>query len=178
MISHYKGKYPDIAESAFIATNAVITGDVKIGEKTNVWYFCSIRGDVAPTEIGERVSIQDNSVLHQSPDMPLIIEDGVVLGHNTVLHACKVRKNALIGMSSTVLDDAEVGEGAMIAAGSLVPPGKKIPPNSLAMGSPAKVVRELNETDIEEMNRIRETYVERGQYYKELEKEFFDKEER
>ncbi len=170
MIMPYKDKQPDIHETAFVAHSAIITGDVKVGDKTSIWYGCVIRGDVAPTVIGDGVNIQDNSIIHQSPEMPVAIEDGVTVGHNVVLHACKIRKNSLIGISSTVLDNTEIGEGTMVAAGSLVPPNKTIPPRSLVMGSPAKVVRELKEEEIKEMERIKEVYQERGQEYKELEK--------
>lgn len=166
MIHHYKNMKPEVADSAYIAKNATVIGDVKIGEESSVWFQTVIRGDVAPTRIGNRVNIQDLSLIHQSPNMPVIIEDDVTVGHQVTLHACTIRKNALVGMGATVLDGAEVGEGAFIGAGSLVTPGTKIPPNTLALGSPARVVRELNEKDLAEMKRIRETYVERGQYYK------------
>ncbi|TLS39032.1 gamma carbonic anhydrase family protein [Pseudalkalibacillus caeni] len=166
MLYSYKGKKPAIDKTVFIADYTTITGDVTIGEFSSIWYNTTIRGDVAPTVIGKNVNIQDNSVLHQSPDNPLIIEDGVTVGHQVILHSCKIRKNALIGMGSIILDGAEIGEGAFIGAGSLVPPGKKIPPNSMAFGRPAKVVRELNDHDISEMNRIRREYAEKGQYYK------------
>ena len=168
MIYPYKGKSPKIADSAFIADYVTITGDVIIGEETSIWFNTVIRGDVAPTVIGSRVNIQDNCVLHQSPNHPLIIEDGVSVGHQVILHSSLIRKNALIGMGSIILDGAEIGEGAFIGAGSLVPQGKKIPPNTLAFGRPAKVVRELTEEDRKEMDRIRREYVERGQYYKSL----------
>lgn len=168
MIYEYYGKKPKIAKSAFIAEYVAITGDVTIGEKTNIWFNTAIRGDVAPTYIGDRVSIQDNSVLHQSPNNPLIIEDDAVIGHMVILHSAIIRKNALIGMGSTILDNAEIGEGAFIGAGSLVPQGKKIPPNTLAFGRPAKVIREINEHDLKEMQRIRKEYEDRGQYYKSL----------
>ncbi|ADI25692.1 putative transferase ytoA [Geobacillus thermoleovorans CCB_US3_UF5] len=171
MIYPYKGKTPQIAASAFIADYVTITGDVVIGEETSIWFNTVIRGDVAPTVIGNRVNIQDNSILHQSPNNPLIIEDGVTVGHQVILHSAIVRKNALIGMGSIILDRAEIGEGAFIGAGSLVPPGKKIPPNTLALGRPAKVVRELTEDDIREMERIRREYVEKGQYYKALQQQ-------
>jgi carbonic anhydrase/acetyltransferase-like protein (isoleucine patch superfamily) len=168
MIYPYKGKSPKIAESAFIADYVTITGDVVIGEETSIWFNTVIRGDVAPTIIGNRVNIQDNSVLHQSPNNPLIIEDGVTVGHQVILHSAIIRKNALIGMGSIILDGAEIGEGAFIGAGSLVPQGKKIPPHTLAFGRPAKVIRELTEEDVREMERIRREYVEKGQYYKSL----------
>ena len=170
MIYPYKGKTPIIDDSAFIADYVTITGDVTIGPETTIWFNTVIRGDVAPTIIGSKVSIQDLSCLHQSPNNPLIIEDEVTIGHQVTLHSCTIRKGALIGMGSIILDGAEIGEGAFIGAGSLVPPSKKIPPNSLALGSPAKVVRELNDEDKADVQRIIREYVEKGQYYKSLQK--------
>ncbi|MFJ7665481.1 gamma carbonic anhydrase family protein [Lysinibacillus sp. NPDC097195] len=170
MIYPYKDKTPSIDPSVFIADFATITGDVTIGAETTIWFNTVIRGDVSPTIIGKRVSIQDLCCLHQSPKFPLIIEDEVTVGHQVTLHSCTIRKNALIGMGSIVLDGAEIGEGAFIGAGSLVPPGKIIPPNCLALGRPAKVVRELNAEDKADMERIVREYVEKGQYYKSLQK--------
>ncbi|MGM0903286.1 MAG: gamma carbonic anhydrase family protein [Bacillota bacterium] len=175
MIYPYNGKTPNIASSAFIADYVTITGDVEIGEESSVWFNSSIRGDVAPTIIGNKVNIQDNSVLHQSPGNPLILEDEVTVGHQVILHSCIIRKNALIGMGSVILDGAEIGEGSFIGAGSLVPQGKKIPPNSLAFGRPAKVVRELNDEDIKDMQRITREYAEKAQYYKSLQKNWDSK---
>lgn len=168
MIYPYNGKLPEIAESTFIADYVTITGDVKIGEQCSIFFNTVIRGDVAPTIIGDRVNIQDNSVLHQSPNNPLILEDDVTVGHQVILHSSIIRKEALIGMGTIVLDGAEIGEGAFIGAGSLVPQGKKIPPNTLAFGRPAKVIRELTDEDKKDMARIRREYVEKGQYYKSL----------
>ncbi|MCM3740175.1 gamma carbonic anhydrase family protein [Oceanobacillus luteolus] len=167
MIDHYQGVYPTIHESVFVAKNAVIIGDVTIDEESSIWFHVVIRGDLSPTRIGKRVSIQDLTVLHQSPNTPLIIEDDVTIGHQVTLHSSIIRKNALIGMGAIVLDGAEVGENAFVAAGSLVPPGKKIPPNTLYMGNPAKFARELTEADYQEMERVRKSYVEKGKYYKE-----------
>ncbi len=127
MILEYKGKIPNIHQHAFIAPDAVITGDVEIGEFTSVWFKTVIRGDVAPVKIGAYANIQDLSLLHQSPELPLIIEDYVTVGHQVTLHSAIIRKHALIGMGSIILDGAEIGEGAFIGAGSLVPPGKKNP---------------------------------------------------
>jgi carbonic anhydrase/acetyltransferase-like protein (isoleucine patch superfamily) len=167
----FEGIKPLIHETVFLAKGSVVSGNVVIGEYSNIWYNSVIRGDIAPTKIGNRVSIQDNSTLHQSPNNPLIIEDDVIVGHNAILHSCIVRKGALIGMGAIVMDEAEIGEEAMIAAGTLVPPGKKIPPRSLAVGSPAKVVRELSDADFKELQRIRQSYVDKGQYYKKIESE-------
>lgn len=99
-----------------------------------------------------------------------MIEDGVTVGHQVTLHSSVIRKHALIGMGSVILDEAEVGEGAFIGAGSLVPPGKKIPAGHLAFGRPAKVIRPLTDKDKQEMERIRKEYIEKGQYYKSLQK--------
>lgn len=170
MIYPFKDKMPKIDPSVFIADYATVTGDVTIGAETTIWFNTVIRGDVSPTIIGKRVSIQDLCCLHQSPKFPLIIEDEVTVGHQVTLHSCTIRKNALIGMGSIILDGAEIGEGAFIGAGSLVPPGKVIPPNSLALGRPTKVVRELNAEDKEDMERIVREYAEKGQYYKSLQK--------
>ena len=170
MIYPYKDKSPTIHPTAYIADYATITGDVTIGENTSIWVNTVRRGDVNKTIIGDRVSIQDLSCLHQSPAAPLIIEDEVTVGHQVTLHSCTIRKRALIGMGSIILDGAEIGEGAFIGAGSLVPPGKVIPPNSLAMGRPAKVVREVNAEDRADMDRIINEYVAKGQYYKSLQK--------
>lgn len=170
MIYPYKEKHPIISGSAFIADYVTITGDVTIGEESTIWYNTVIRGDIAPTVIGNRVNVQDNSVLHQSPNNPLIIEDEVTIGHQVLLHSCKIRKGALVGMGSIILDNAEIGEGAFIGAGSLVPPGKVIPPNTMAFGRPAQVIREVNEEDRKDMKRIVREYAEKGQYYKSIQK--------
>ncbi|WP_042354713.1 gamma carbonic anhydrase family protein [Bacillus rubiinfantis] len=168
MIYPYKDKYPIIADSAFIADYVTISGDVQIGEESSIWFNTSIRGDIAPTIIGKKVNIQDNCVLHQSPNNPLIIEDEATIGHQVILHSCIIRKQALIGMGSIILDSAEIGEGAFIGAGSLIPQGKIIPPHTLAFGRPAKVIRELTEEDKKEIARIYQEYARKGQYYKSL----------
>nr|WP_106780547.1 gamma carbonic anhydrase family protein [Lysinibacillus timonensis] len=170
MIYPYKDKNPIIDQTAYIADNVTITGDVTVGAETSIWFNTVIRGDVAPTIIGNRCSIQDLSCLHQSPGNPLIIEDEVTVGHQVTLHSCVIRKRALIGMGSIVLDGAEIGEGAFVGAGSLVPPGKKIPPNTLVMGRPAQIVREVTPEDRKDMDRIIYEYIEKGQYYKSLQK--------
>ena len=166
MIKSFKGQKPQIDQSCYIAENATLTGDITIGPKSSVWFNSVIRGDVAPTIIGEGVNIQDLCCLHQSPNQPLIIEDFVTVGHKVTLHSSIIRKHALIGMDSTILDGAEIGEYAFIGAGSLVPPGKKIPPHTLAFGRPAKVIRELTEDDYNELKRINASYIEKAEIYK------------
>lgn len=165
MIHHYQNKEPQIHETAFIAKNATIIGDVTIGEHSSIWFQTVIRGDVEPTRIGKRVSIQDLSLIHQSKNYPVTIEDDVTVGHQVTLHGCTIRKNALIGMGSIILDGAEIGEGAYVGAGSLVTQGTKIPPNTLAFGRPARVVREISEKDREEMKAILQSYLNKCDYY-------------
>lgn len=162
----YKGKRPSVHETAFVAPNATIIGDVEIGAYSSVWFNSVLRGDIAPIRIGNYSNIQDLSVLHESPDIPLIIEDNVTVGHKVTLHSCTIKKGALIGMDSTILDGAIIGENAFVGAGSLVTGGKEIPPNSLVMGRPAKFVRELTEEELEEMKRINKTYVDHIPHYK------------
>ncbi|RIN87943.1 gamma carbonic anhydrase family protein [Mammaliicoccus sciuri] len=166
MIKSFKGQKPQIDQSCYIADNATLIGDITIGPKSSVWFNSVIRGDVAPTIIGEGVNIQDLCCLHQSPNQPLIVEDFVTVGHKVTLHSSIIRKHALIGMDSTILDGAEIGEYAFIGAGSLVPPGKKIPPHTLAFGRPAKVIRELTEDDYNELKRINASYIEKAEIYK------------
>ena len=170
MIYPYKDKTPSYRSICFIADYTTITGDVTIGAESSIWFNTVIRGDVSATIIGRKVNIQDLCCLHQSPQFPLILEDEVTIGHQVTLHSCTVKKGALIGMGSIILDGAEIGEGAFIGAGSLVPPGKKIPPGMLALGSPVKVIRELNDDDREDMERIVREYAEKAQYYKGLQK--------
>src|SRR5690625_2415032 len=110
MIHQYKNNKPTIHPTAFIAHNATIIGDVTIEEKASIWFQTVIRGDVAHTHIGKRVNIQDLSLIHQSPDLPVIIEDDVTVGHQVTLHGCTIRKNALIGMGSIIMDGVEIGE--------------------------------------------------------------------
>ncbi|QDP40927.1 gamma carbonic anhydrase [Radiobacillus deserti] len=170
MIYEYKGKKPVLHETAYVSEDVVLTGDITVEEQASIWFKTVIRGDVAPVHIGKRSNVQDLSLIHQSPGMPVIIEDDVVIGHQVTLHSAIIRQGALVGMGSIVLDGAEVGEQAFIGAGSLIPPGKKIPPRTLALGSPAKVVRDLTEEDLEEIKRIKESYVEKAKYYKKLQK--------
>ncbi|WP_458414208.1 gamma carbonic anhydrase family protein [Schinkia sp. CFF1] len=166
MLYPYKNKMPKIDESAFIAPGARVIGEVTIGKESTIWFNAVLRGDEAPIIVGERCSIQDNSTCHLYEGQPLTIDDDVTVGHNVILHGCTIKKGALIGMGSTILDGAEIGEYTIIGANTLIPPGKKIPPRSLVVGSPGKVVRELNEKDYELLQLSVDTYVQKGKEYK------------
>ena len=131
----------------WVAPNAVVIGDVSLKKNASVWFGSVLRGDNDPIILGENSNIQDNSVCHTDDGMPLIIGDNVTVGHKVILHSCTVGDNSLIGMGSTVLNKAKIGNNCLVGANSLVTEGKEFPDNSLIVGSPAKVKREL--TDME-----------------------------
>ncbi|MCO6511234.1 MAG: gamma carbonic anhydrase family protein [Aridibacter famidurans] len=166
MIRDFQNTSPSIADTAFIAENAIIIGDVEIGEQAGIWYNCVLRGDVNYIRIGDRTNIQDATVIHvSSRDHPTIVEPDVVVGHTVTLHGCYVESGSLIGIGSVVLDGAHIGRDSLIAAGSLVTPGTEIPPGSFALGRPARVIREVTNEEIETQRRICEGYVELGSIY-------------
>ena len=175
IIMDYKGLSPKIDSSAWIAPGAAVIGDVKIGKDCSIWFGVVIRGDVHKIEIGDRVSIQDLSMIHvthyKKPDKsdgsPTIIGNDVTIGHKVMLHGCKIEDGCLIGMSATILDDAIIGKESIVGAGALVTKGKKFPPRSLILGSPAKVVRELSEDEVKELYASAKRYVKFMQAYKE-----------
>ncbi|WP_223590152.1 gamma carbonic anhydrase family protein [Neobacillus bataviensis] len=164
----FNGKSPAIHESVFVAPGAYLVGDVQIGKDSTVWFNAVLRADEGPIIIGERCSIQDNTTIHLYEGFPVIIEDDVTVGHNVILHGCKVGRNSIIGMGSTLLDNVEVGEECIIGANTLLAGGIKIPPRSLVVGSPGKVVRELNEKDLQLLKMSSESYVQKGKEYKEI----------
>lgn len=148
MLKDYKGQWPKIAPSAFIEDSAQIVGDVEIGEDSSVWFNAVVRGDVNYIRIGDRTNIQDGSIVHVThKTFPTLLEDDITVGHSVTLHGCVIRSRVLIGMGAIILDGAEVGSDCIIGAGALVTEGKKIPSGWLAIGSPAKPVRELTEKE-------------------------------
>ena len=170
-IIEFQGKKPKIDSSVFIAETAVIIGDVEIGAGSSIWYGTVIRGDVSSVRIGQNVNIQENSVIHESNDIPVIIEDNVTIGHMCTLHSCTIRKNSLIGMGSIILDGVDVGEGCLVGAASLLSGRKKYESGQLILGQPAKPVRNLTDEEKEEMKGNINTYVKNAQIYKEMQKD-------
>jgi gamma-carbonic anhydrase len=168
MIRPYRGVVPRIAQSAYIDSSAQVIGDVVIGERSSVWPNVSIRGDVNYIRIGDETNIQDNSVLHVDHDLyPCIIGNRVTVGHRVVLHGCEVADEALIGIGAIVLNGAKIGEGAVVAAGALVPEGMQIAPKMLAMGTPAKIRREITPEEQERFRNNCTNYVKISAVYKE-----------
>lgn len=157
----YRGARPRLAAGVFVAPTSSIVGDVEIGVESSVWYGAVIRGDVQPIRIGTRTSIQDNTVIHATRNWQATrIGDRVTVGHSVVLHGCTIADDVLVGMGAIVLDAAEVGEWVVLGAGSLVTARTRIPPGVLAMGQPAKPIRELRESEIEMIRSSAAAYVE------------------
>lgn len=160
LIESYKGVSPHIHPTAFIAGGVRVVGDVKIGMDSSVWFGSIIRGDVHSIRIGERTNIQDGCILHVTKGKwPLNLGDEITVGHRVTLHGCTVHSRCLIGMGALVLDGSEIGEGAIIGAGSVVTEGTKIPPRTLALGTPARVRRDITEEELENTIRLAGRYV-------------------
>jgi len=168
MIHAFKNMVPILGKNSWVAPSADVIGDVTCGEECSIWFGCVIRGDVHFIKIGDRVNIQDLSMIHvthykkadKSDGNPTIIGDDVTIGHRVMLHGCEIKNACLIGMSATILDGAVIGEESIVGAGSLVTKGKVFPPRSLIMGSPAKRIRELTNEEVKELYASASRYVE------------------
>ncbi len=150
---------PNIDSSAFIAKGAVVLGDVTIKKNCSIWYNATIRCTEAPITIGEGSNVQDNAVIHVSHNYPTTIGSYVTIGHGAIIHGCTIKDNALIGMGAIILNGAKIGKNCIIAAGALVPQNKVIPDNSLVMGSPGKVIRQVTEEEILKNKLNAEEYI-------------------
>lgn len=167
MIRDYKGNLPDIHPSAWVADNADVIGDVVLAEDASVWFQCLVRADVSRVRIGARTNIQDHCTVHVTRDgCPTIIHDDVTLGHRVVCHGAEIMAGALIGIGAILLDKAVVEEGALVGAMSLVTPGSVIPAGKLAMGQPARVVRDVSEEERRWMAETITEYVGYARDYK------------
>lgn len=167
MLYEYKGWRPVIHESAYLAPGSRIIGNVEIGESSSVWFNAVLRGDLAPIRIGARANIQDGCIGHVNDDQPLWIGDDVSVGHGAIIHGTIVGRGSLIAMGVTLLNGTEIGEYSLIGAGSLVTENTNIPPYTLALGTPAKVIRELTDSDLLRMKRTTESYIQKAKEYKE-----------
>ncbi|MHB1125629.1 MAG: gamma carbonic anhydrase family protein [Bacillota bacterium] len=165
MFLSFQGIRPHIAEGVFVAPGAWITGKVSIGKSSSVWFNTVIRGDAIHIHIGDNTNIQDNVAVHGEKDMPTTIGNRVTIAHNAVIHGCTIGDDAVIGIGAIVLNGAQVGQGTVIGAGAIVTEGSVIPPYSLAVGAPAKVVRELREDEKIRFGKLHEIYRERAQLY-------------
>ena len=162
MIKNFQNKQPQLGEDVYVSENAMVIGDVTLGDEVNIWFGAVLRGDMHYIKIGNRTNIQDNSVVHVTTGVsPTNIGNGVTVGHGAIIHGCTIEDDCLIGMGAILMDDAVIGAGSLIGAGALVPPNMKIPKNSLVVGSPGKVIRQITEVE-------REMILERPQEYIDL----------
>ena len=160
-------KKPVIPASCYIAENAVVIGDVTLGERVSVLFGAVLRGDNEPITIGDDSNVQDNVVLHADPGLPIRIGKGVTIGHQVMLHSCIIGDGTLIGIAAVVLNNAVIGRDCLVGAGAVVIENKSFPDRSVIFGSPAKAVREVTEDNVARMRYSAENYVERGAMYKE-----------
>jgi carbonic anhydrase/acetyltransferase-like protein (isoleucine patch superfamily) len=164
-----EGVYPAFGADCFIAPNATVVGDVIMGDQCSVWFNAVIRGDVNSIRMGNKVNVQDGAVIHATyKKTKAIIGNNVSIGHNAIVHGCKVNDNVLIGMGAIVMDYAEIGSNSIIAAGAVILEGTKVEPGTIYAGVPAKKVKDISEEQISgEINRIANNYIKYSSWFKE-----------
>ena len=160
------GKSPQVDRESWIAPNATVIGDVRLGKNASIWWNVTARGDNDPISIGENTNIQDGSVLHADEGIPLNIGCNVTVGHMVMLHGCTIGNGSLIGIGSVVLNRAVIGSSCIVGAGTLIPEGKIYPDRSLIIGAPGKVVRSLNDEEVGGLEKSAAGYVENWQRYR------------
>jgi carbonic anhydrase/acetyltransferase-like protein (isoleucine patch superfamily) len=147
----------------YLADNAMVVGDVTIGELVSFWFNAVVRGDVAPVTIGRGTNVQDCAVIHCDTDVPNHIGENVIIGHSAIVHGVSVGDGSLIGMSATVLGGSKIGKNCLIAAGALVPQGMEVPDRMTVMGVPGKIVRPVREEELKYMRWLANHYIELAQ---------------
>jgi gamma-carbonic anhydrase len=159
-LARHLGKEPETKSAAFVAPNATVLGDVKLGALSSVWYGCVLRGDINSIEIGEGSNIQDLAMVHLADDYGVRVGRYTTIGHSAIIHACEIADECLIGMGATILDGAVIGDHCIVGANALVTQRFVAPPGSMVLGSPAKVVRSLKESELLGLRAWAEKYVE------------------
>lgn len=159
------GIAPRLAAGAWVAETAQVIGDVALAEDSSVWWGVIVRGDSESIRIGRRCNVQDGSVLHADPGQPLVLGDGVSIGHQAMVHGCSIGENTLIGIQAVVLNGAKIGRNCLVGAGALVTEGKEFADGSMILGSPAKAVRQLTPEQIDGLKAIAQHYVDNAKRY-------------
>ena len=157
---------PDIHSTAYVADSATVIGKIKLDDSVSVWSGATLRGDNELIHVGRRSNVQEGVVLHTDVGYPLVVGEGVTIGHQAMLHGCHIGDNTLIGIQAVVLNGAKIGKNCLVGAGALITEGKEFPDNSLIIGSPAKVARTLTDEQLEGLRRSAQTYAERGAHFK------------
>jgi len=164
LMTKYLRKKPSLGKMVYLAKGAVVIGDVTLGDHVSILYHAVLRGDINRIVVGHHSNIQDNAVVHVAVQWPCLIGNYVTIGHSAIIHACTIGDECLIGMGATVLDGAVVGEQSIVGANALVTQDAQIPPGSLVLGTPAKVVRELNSAQRAAVKEWTEPYIELGKF--------------
>jgi gamma-carbonic anhydrase len=164
VIAHH-GMQPAVHPSAFVAEGACLIGEVEIGEDASVWFNAVLRGDINRIRVGRRANVQDGTIVHVTRQYPVVIEDEVTVGHQAMLHGCRIEKYTLIGMNAVVLDNARIGPFAIIAAGSVVREQSVVPEGVLAAGVPAKIIRHLTDDERLMLRQSADNYVHYARSY-------------
>ena len=159
MIYSLEGRAPQTQGETFIAPTAVVIGDVRIAHESSVWWGAVLRGDYDAITIGKRSNVQDNAIVHMDAGFPVALGDGVTIGHKAVLHGCTIGNNSLVGINAVVMNEVVIGDDCLIGANALLTEGKVVPPRSLVLGSPGKVVRQLNADEVAEITDFADRYV-------------------
>jgi carbonic anhydrase/acetyltransferase-like protein (isoleucine patch superfamily) len=154
------------ADSNWIAPDATLIGDVRVGRNAGFWFGTVIRGDNEPIVIGADTNVQEHTVMHTDPGFPLTIGEGCTIGHRALLHGCTIGDNSLIGMGAIVLNGAKIGKNSLVGASALVTEGKEFPDNSLIVGSPAKAIRVLDDAAVARLRGSAAHYVANGKRFK------------
>ncbi len=166
MILDLGGHKPQLGKEVFVAPNAWVIGDTVLGDNVSVFFGAVLRGDILPIRVGQKTNIQEHALLHTSHGRtPTIVGEEVTVGHRAIIHGCTIGDRSLIGMGATVLDEADIGEECVIGANSLILEGTKVPPRSLVVGSPGRVVRQLDAAAVEGLKQSAMSYVETGRAF-------------
>jgi carbonic anhydrase/acetyltransferase-like protein (isoleucine patch superfamily) len=157
---------PALHDSAWVADSAQVIGNVHLAENSSIWFGVVARGDTDKLTIGRGSNIQDNSVLHADPGVPLTIGENVTVGHQVMLHGCTIGDGTLIGIGAVVLNNARIGRNCIVGAGALVTEGKEFPDGTMILGSPAKAVKQLSQAQIDGLAQTAEHYVGNARRYR------------
>jgi carbonic anhydrase/acetyltransferase-like protein (isoleucine patch superfamily) len=160
------GLTPQLADTAWVADNAQVIGNVTLAADSSVWFGVTVRGDTETIAIGQGSNIQDGSVLHADVGMPLVVGDNVTVGHKVMLHGCTIGDESLIGIGAIVLNGAKIGKNCLVGAGALVTEGKEFPDGSMIIGSPAKAVRQLTPEQMEGLRLSAKHYIDNAQRFR------------
>ena len=167
MLYALENKKPTLSENVFIAPTASVIGDVVVGAQVSIWFNAVLRGDNDTISIGEGSNVQDGSILHVDEGVPITVGKRVTIGHKVMLHGCEIGDDSLIGMNAVVLNNAVIGKNCLIGANALVTEGMQIPDGSLVLGSPAKIIKPVNDAALEMMRKGAQSYISKIDVYNE-----------